>query len=48
MHSGNEHKVEEVGYQRLKRVPATELSAGEVGYVIAGVKSLRDSTSATR
>jgi GTP-binding protein LepA len=40
MHSGQEHKVEEVGYQRLKHVPAPELSAGEVGYVLAGVKSL--------
>ncbi len=40
MHSGQEHKVEDVGYQRLKRVPAPELSAGEVGYVIAGIKSL--------
>ena len=40
MHSGQEHKVEEVGYQRLKHVPAAELSAGEVGYVLAGVKSL--------
>ncbi len=40
MHSGQEHKVEEVGYQRLKHVPAPELSAGEVGYVLAGVKGL--------
>ena len=40
MHSGQEHKVEEVGYQRLKRVPAAELAAGEVGYVLAGIKSL--------
>ena len=40
MHSSAEHKVEEVGCQRLKRVPASELSAGEVGYVLAGIKTL--------
>ena len=31
MHSGQEHKVEEVGYQRLKHVPAPELSRGRGG-----------------
>src|SRR4026208_2081804 len=40
MHSDAEHKVEEVGNQRLKRVPVPKLSAGEVGYVLAGMKSL--------
>ena len=40
MHSDAEHKVEEVGNQTLKRVPVPELSAGEVGYVLAGMKSL--------
>ena len=40
MHSDSEHKVEEVGNQTLKRVPVPELSAGEVGYVLAGMKSL--------
>jgi len=40
MHSDAEHKVEEVGNQRLKRVPVPQLSAGEVGYVLAGMKSL--------
>ena len=40
MHSDSEHKVEEVGNQTLKRVPVAELSAGEVGYVLAGMKSL--------
>ena len=37
---GVEHKVEEVGNQRLKRVAVPELTAGEVGYVLAGIKSL--------
>src|SRR5262245_62344555 len=40
MHSGVEHKVEEVGNQRLKRVAVPELVAGEVGYVLAGIKRL--------
>jgi GTP-binding protein LepA len=40
MHSDAEHKVEEVGCQRLKPVPTPELVAGEVGYVLAGIKSL--------
>jgi GTP-binding protein LepA len=40
MHSDAEHKVEEVGNQTLKRVPVPQLSAGEVGYVLAGMKSL--------
>ncbi|MCL4839713.1 MAG: GTP-binding protein, partial [Thermoanaerobaculia bacterium] len=40
MHSDAEHRVEEVGRLRLKRVPSDELVAGEVGYVIAGIKSL--------
>ncbi len=40
MHSSVEHRVEEVGCQRLKRVPVDELSAGEVGYVLAGIKTL--------
>ena len=40
MHSEEEHEVEEVGRLRLERVPKKELSAGNVGYVIAGIKSL--------
>jgi GTP-binding protein LepA len=34
------HKVEEVGVFRLRREPRAQLSAGEVGYVIAGIKSV--------
>ncbi len=40
MHSAEDHMVEEVGRQRLKRMPCPELFAGEVGYVVAGIKSL--------
>jgi GTP-binding protein LepA len=42
MHNGSEYEVEEVGLLRLKRMPIEELRAGMVGYVIAGIKALRD------
>jgi GTP-binding protein LepA len=42
MHTGREYEVEEVGRLRLKRIKADELPAGDVGYVIAGVKSVSD------
>jgi len=40
MHSAKEHEVEEVGLLRLKRVRTEQLSAGDVGYVIAGIKEI--------
>ncbi len=40
MHSQEDHQVEEVGRLRLKRVPTDILTAGEVGYIVAGIKSL--------
>jgi GTP-binding protein LepA len=42
MHSGHDYSVEEVGINKLKFIPTEQLSAGEVGYVIAGIKSVRD------
>ncbi|MFH2046867.1 MAG: translation elongation factor 4 [Pseudomonadota bacterium] len=36
------YKAEEIGIFQLKRIPKKELSAGEVGYVIAGIKSVVD------
>jgi GTP-binding protein LepA len=36
------HKVEEVGLFRLSRESQKELSAGQVGYLIAGVKNVSD------
>jgi GTP-binding protein LepA len=42
MHSGWDYTVEEVGINRLKFCPKEQLSAGEVGYIIAGIKSVRD------
>jgi GTP-binding protein LepA len=42
MFNGAVHKVEEVGVFRLIREPRKELSAGSVGYVIAGIKTVAD------
>ncbi len=36
------HKVEEVGIFRLAREPRKELTAGMVGYIIAGIKTVSD------
>ena len=42
MHGGTTHKVEEVGVMQLKRIAKTQLRAGQVGYVVAGVKTVAD------
>lgn len=42
MSTGATHKVEEVGGFRLQREPRKELSAGSVGYLIAGIKTVAD------
>jgi GTP-binding protein LepA len=42
MHSGKQYQIEEVGQLRLARVPTEELGAGSVGYVLAGIKTVRD------
>jgi GTP-binding protein LepA len=36
------YKVEEVGIFQIERIPKKELSAGEVGYIIAGIKTVSD------
>ncbi|MGE0085998.1 MAG: translation elongation factor 4 [Desulfococcaceae bacterium] len=36
------YKVEEVGIFQIVRVPQKELSAGQVGYMIAGIKTVSD------
>ena len=36
------YEVLEVGYNQLRQVPAKRLTAGEVGYVVASVKSVRE------
>jgi len=42
MHNNAEYKVEEAGQFLLVRTPCESLSAGQIGYLIAGVKTLAD------
>ena len=42
MHTGADYDIEELGLLRLQKEPAKELTAGSVGYVIAGIKSVQD------
>ena len=44
MHTNKTYDIEELGLLQLQRKPQKELSAGSVGYVIGGVKSVRDIT----
>ncbi|MBN2105244.1 elongation factor 4 [bacterium] len=41
--TGKTFEADEIGTLRLKRHPADQLRAGEVGYIIANVKNLKDS-----
>jgi GTP-binding protein LepA len=40
--SGEEYDVAEVGYRRLQQIPTDALSAGEVGYVVANVRHVKE------
>ncbi len=42
MSNGASYRVEEVGLFRLKKIPQKELRAGEIGYILAGIKSVSD------
>ncbi|HEY3277610.1 MAG TPA: translation elongation factor 4 [Syntrophorhabdaceae bacterium] len=42
MYNGATYKVEETGIFRLKMEPRKELTAGSVGYIIAGIKTVSD------
>jgi len=42
MSNGATYKVEETGIFRLSREPKQSLSAGEVGYIMAGIKTVSD------
>jgi GTP-binding protein LepA len=42
MSNNSVHKVEEVGVFHLKRKQRNSISAGEVGYIIAGIKTVSD------
>ncbi len=45
MSNSAEHIVEEVGMFQVKRVPQSEVNAGRVGYLIAGIKTVSDTKS---
>jgi GTP-binding protein LepA len=40
--SGQDYEVAEVGYLQLRQVPTDELVPGEVGYVVANVRSVKE------
>ncbi len=42
MYNSAEYRVEEVGLFQMHRMPQKELSAGQVGYMIAGIKTVSD------
>ncbi|QDS94363.1 Elongation factor 4 [Roseimaritima multifibrata] len=42
MHAERDYKVDELGYNQFKLNPQKQLSVGEVGYIVAGVKSVQD------
>ena len=42
MSNNAEYRVEEVGFFRIERVPVKCLRAGQVGYMIAGIKTVSD------
>ncbi|MFO8085805.1 MAG: translation elongation factor 4 [Desulfobacterales bacterium] len=42
MHNNAEYRVEEIGIFQIQRIPLKLLSAGEVGYLIAGIKTVSD------
>jgi GTP-binding protein LepA len=40
--SGNEYEVNEIGVFRLKRIPQEKLGVGQVGYILASIKTISD------
>ena len=40
--TGKEYSADEIGVLRLKQEPRTELSTGDVGYIISGIKDARE------
>jgi len=42
MHTDRDFKIEEIGYNQLKPIPKNEIHAGEVCYIVAGIKSVRE------
>lgn len=42
MATETEYEVDEIGILRIKKVPVDEIETGSVGYMIAGIKNLRE------
>jgi GTP-binding protein LepA len=42
MFSDSEHFVTEIGFQQLRRIRTKRLNTGQVGYIIAGIKTVSD------
>jgi len=42
MHTGKTYGVDELGFHRLELDKQKQLSAGQVGYIICGIKTIRD------
>ena len=42
MHGKTKHTIEETGYFKLKMEKAKELAAGDVGYIVTGIKNITD------
>ncbi len=42
MSTGAVHKIEEVGIYNVNKTPCKQLEAGDVGYIVAGVKTVAD------
>jgi GTP-binding protein LepA len=42
MSNNTKYKVEEVGIFQLERIPQKKLTAGQVGYMVAGIKTVSD------
>jgi len=42
MATGKSHTIDELGLMQVKLVPTDELRAGDVGYLLAGIKSVAD------
>ncbi|MFC1501749.1 GTP-binding protein, partial [Elusimicrobiota bacterium] len=40
--SGAQHEIIELGYMKIKMVATNSLSAGDVGYIVAGIKDIHD------
>lgn len=42
VHAGNDYYADEVGILKLKPTPKDEISAGDVGYIITGIKNAKE------